>query len=343
MAQQLRKPDPAPTAAGLDDLVHLSKAVGDKLRAGILQVLHQESYSVSELCRLFEVPQPALSHHLKILREAGLVARRREGNSLFYRRATLTDPVAQAFLTALDRLPQGTALEARIEAIHAGRREHSQAFFASNASEIAARQAEISEPEVYVEAVMELLGATGSATPPSARVLEVGPGSGALLRRLAGRFATVTGIDSSSAMLDEARAATADLGNVRLEHKDMEALPRRRRYDVIVAAMVVHHQASPAGFFRHAAGLLRKSGVLVVAELTPHDQEWASSACGDQWLGFEPDDLHRWALRGGLTPAASQFLAQKNGFCIQVHGYRFEDRPESQRFKQSNSKRKARP
>ncbi|MDH3643915.1 MAG: metalloregulator ArsR/SmtB family transcription factor, partial [Gammaproteobacteria bacterium] len=63
----------------LDDFVEVTKAVGDRLRASILRALREESYSVSELCHLFDTPQPALSHHLKILAVARLVARRREG------------------------------------------------------------------------------------------------------------------------------------------------------------------------------------------------------------------------------------------------------------------------
>jgi 2-polyprenyl-3-methyl-5-hydroxy-6-metoxy-1,4-benzoquinol methylase len=93
-------------------------------------------------------------------------------------------------------------------------------------------------------------------------------------------------------------------------------------YQLIVAAMVVHHLASPPGFFRQAAGLLTADGLLVVAELCSHDHEWARTACGDQWLGFEPQELAGWAENADLRPVDAQFLAQKNGFQIQIHSYR---------------------
>jgi ArsR family transcriptional regulator len=92
-------------------------------------------------------------------------------------------------------------------------------------------------------------------------------------------------------------------------------------YDALVAAMVVHHQASPASFFKQAAALLRPNGCLVIAELCQHDQEWAQTACGDQWLGFDPDELIAWAERAGLAIEDSQYLAQKNGFRLQVHRF----------------------
>ena len=68
-------------------LLSLCKASGDPLRLMILRVLRNDSYGASELAQLFGVRQNALSHHLKLLAGAGLVASRREGNSIFYRRA----------------------------------------------------------------------------------------------------------------------------------------------------------------------------------------------------------------------------------------------------------------
>ena len=88
-----------------------------------------------------------------------------------------------------------------------------------------------------------------------------------------------------------------------------------------MAAMVVHHQASPQQFFRHAARLLEPRGVLMVVELCRHDHEWAKTACGDIWLGFEPEELEAWATNAGLAAGETQYLAQKNGFRIQIHTF----------------------
>ncbi len=49
-----------------------------------------------------------------------------------------------------------------------------------------------------------------------------------------------------------------------------------------------------------------------------HDQAWARENCGDLWLGFEPRELAGWALEAGLDDIASLFLAQRNGFQVQV-------------------------
>lgn len=318
-AARLKPQKEAPEDA-MDRLVSLAKAVGDRLRAEILRVLHQDSFAVGELCEVFDVPQPALSHHLKILHQAGLVARRREGNSIFYRRAVPSDTAA-ALLAGMDAEPLPEPLRARIEGIHAQRNERSARFFEENAAEISTHQAEICEAATYLDAVLEMIDAAIERGARTGHVLEVGPGSGTLLSQLAGRFERATGIDNSRSMLDAAAEALKSVPGINLRHEDFMSLPATATCDALVAAMVVHHQASPARFFRQAASLLKPGGSLLVAELCRHDQEWAQNACGDQWLGFEPEELTAWAERAGLSLGGSQYLAQKNGFRLQVHRF----------------------
>ncbi|MFH7346928.1 ArsR family transcriptional regulator, partial [Pseudomonas syringae pv. tagetis] len=59
-------------------------------------------------------------------------------------------------------------------------------------------------------------------------------------------------------------------------------------------------------------------GSLVVTELCCHDQCWAREACGDLWLGFEPEDLAHWAIAAGLVLVESLYVGLRNGFQIQV-------------------------
>ena len=61
------------------------RAVGEPTRRAILDHLRRGERSVSRLCEEFDVSQPAISQHLKVLREAGLVAVRDEGRMRFYR------------------------------------------------------------------------------------------------------------------------------------------------------------------------------------------------------------------------------------------------------------------
>jgi DNA-binding transcriptional ArsR family regulator len=73
-------------AAELDDGAEASpyRAVSDGTRRRILDVLAEGERSVSELLERFELSQPALSQHLKVLRDAGLVSVRRDGRRRIY-------------------------------------------------------------------------------------------------------------------------------------------------------------------------------------------------------------------------------------------------------------------
>jgi len=306
-------------AATLDAVVDTARAIGDRLRASILRVLSRESFAVSELCEILDVGQPALSHHLKILTQAGLVSGRREGNSIFYRRAFVADePLKRTLLESLDDAALPAEQRTRMAGVHQRRHEQALKFFAGYAGQIASRQQQICEPERYVDSVLELLdhhgGSRGSA-------LEIGPGDAALLLGLERRFERVTGIDQSAAMLDACRRQLPAGSRVHLREREFNALPRRRRYDAVVAAMVLHHIPSPAGFFEQAAAVLKSGGLLVVAELTRHEQEWVADECGDLWLGFDVQELLDWAAGARLRAVDAQYLAQKNGFQIQVHGF----------------------
>ena len=70
-----------------DELSALCKAGGDPLRLNVLRALANDSFGVLELTHIFATGQSGMSHHLKVLSQAGLVATRREGNAIFYRRA----------------------------------------------------------------------------------------------------------------------------------------------------------------------------------------------------------------------------------------------------------------
>ena len=76
-----------PEIPSSEQLAAFLKAAADDLRLQILRLLAQDSYGVMELAQVFEVKQSGMSHHLKLLAQAQLVATRREGNSIFYRRA----------------------------------------------------------------------------------------------------------------------------------------------------------------------------------------------------------------------------------------------------------------
>ncbi len=301
-----------------DAVVAVCKAAGDPLRANILRTLAADSFGVLELGEIFAMSQPAVSHHLKVLAAAGLVSKRREGTSIFYQRSVANAAWLDALFSELDSQPPAAALRRNIDKVHRARQKRSQEFFATQADALAQQKALICDPSVYAEAVLGCLGeAPGQA-------IEVGPGSGVLLQALARRCAEVVGIDLAGQMLDNTRATVADIANVRLIEDDFNALRSTSTYDTVIAAMVLHHMPSPAGFFRQAAQVLKPGGQLIIAELCDHEFDWVKDLCGDVWLGFAPDQLSHWASQTGFAPTHQQFLAQRNGFRVQVVAYQLQ-------------------
>ncbi len=78
---------PLPTFSPTDALAAFCKAAGEPLRLNILRALSNDSFGVLELAHIFATGQSGISHHLKVLTQAGLVTSRREGNAIFYRRS----------------------------------------------------------------------------------------------------------------------------------------------------------------------------------------------------------------------------------------------------------------
>ena len=68
----------------MNKLVDFYKTMGDPQRLNILQMLSGREMSVCEIMCQLELSQPAVSHHLKILRQAGLVACGKQGKLVFY-------------------------------------------------------------------------------------------------------------------------------------------------------------------------------------------------------------------------------------------------------------------
>lgn len=309
------------------DLAATLKAAGDPLRLDVLHLLAHDSFGVMELSRIFTLKQSGMSHHLKVLATAGLVATRREGNSIYYRRAmpAKDDPrreLLESLFKTLDQQPLSSDLQHHISQVQAERAEASQAFFRENATKFRAQQDLIASYEVYAEAVTELLNNTPLTGKQS--VLEVGPGEGEFLEVLSPRFDQVIALDNSSSMLEKAERFTrqAELDNIRFVHGDTQsAVQQQLKVDCVVINMVLHHVASPGSIFSDISQVINHNGALLITDLCHHNQQWAREACGDLWLGFEPSDLSGWARQAGFNEGLSQYIALRNGFQIQVRQF----------------------
>ena len=323
----------APNSAGvpvgaLESLTDLNKALGDSLRLQILRLLKSESFGVLELCRILGIRQSALSHHLKILSNAQLVSTRREGNSIFYRRAFLSGDdyyreIKESVFDQVDLLPLAESAEKKISQIQLERAQQSLNFFNKNADKFKEQQGLIVAHDDYgsiLHDVIDSLGLNNKAT-----VLEVGPGEGLLLTELAAKFKKLVALDNSKEMLEKSKEAIAKgkfngvqfiLGDTTIARKK-DVLS-----DLIIFDMVLHHISSPTKTFKDSSALLNENGYLLIVDLSTHDQDWVRESCGDLWLGFDETDLNHWAQKAGLVTGQSSYLGLRNGFQIQIRVFR---------------------
>lgn len=73
-----------PSEPVVDQIATLFKALGDPTRVKIVDLLSLSELCVHDLAQLIDVSQPAMSHHLRILRMARIVRTRRVGTAVHY-------------------------------------------------------------------------------------------------------------------------------------------------------------------------------------------------------------------------------------------------------------------
>lgn len=303
-------------------LANFNKAASDPLRLEIVRLLSKHSFGVLELATITGQKQSSISHHLKMLADQGLVNTRREGNSIFYSRALPVQPSLYAqlhdrLLETIDDVPIRRELANQVHRILTAREQASKQFFDKLAEPLKEKQDLIAAHDTYARAACELIDQYAFTNTGSA--LEVGPGEGYFLPELAKRFTHVTALDNSSTMLALAQSHN-EAQNIHWQAGDTECLGEHQ-FDCAVIHMVLHHTPSPSRMFDEVARALKPGGILVVSELCQHNQDWVRQSCGDQWLGFAPTELDAWASDAQLTLGPSRYLAQRNGFQLQIRRF----------------------
>src|SRR3954471_10147957 len=147
----------------LDDTLGILRAAAEETRLRILALLTEGELSVSDLTDILGQSQPRISRHLKLLVEAGLVERHREGAWAFFR---LTDRgaaprILRPMLDALDRGDQRLLDDrTRLAAVRGQRAQVAQSFFSRLAADWDRIRSLHAPDTVVEEAVVDALGLT---------------------------------------------------------------------------------------------------------------------------------------------------------------------------------------
>jgi len=297
----------APT---LDDTLGILRAAAEETRLRILALLTNGELSVSDLTDILGQSQPRISRHLKLLVEAGLVERHREGAWAFFR---LTDRgvaprILRPMLDALDRADQQLLDDrARLSAVRGQRAQVAQSFFSRLAPDWD-RIRSLHAPESVVEsAVLEALGST-----PMRDILDLGTGTGRMLQLLAPRAQRAVGLDASHAMLSVARAnlEKAGLNRIELRQGDIYAPPfPRNTFDLVVIHQVLHYLDDPARALREAGRLVAPGGRILVVDFAPHSLEFLRETQAHRRLGFAREQVASWLEDAGLDCTLTREVA----------------------------------
>lgn len=283
------------------DALSALKAAGEETRLRIAALIADSELTVSDLTDILGQSQPRISRHLKLMAEARLVERHREGSWAFYR-LTERGPVSaltRSLIAALDgRDPVLTADRERLTAVRAARAQAALAYFTRLAPEWD-RLRSLHVPEAAVEDAI----AAAIGTQPYRHLLDLGSGTGRMLQLLAPDAARAVGVDASHAMLSVARAnlESAGLRRVELRQGDIYAPPvERGGFDLVVIHQVLHFLDDPARAIREACAALAPGGRLLIVDFAPHALEFLREAHAHRRLGFSREQIAEWLAAAGV-------------------------------------------
>ncbi|MES2441222.1 MAG: metalloregulator ArsR/SmtB family transcription factor [Pseudomonadota bacterium] len=292
----------------MNQALGIFRALADSTRLRILALLRAMELSVGELAQVLGQSQPRVSRHVKILCDAGLAERRKEGSWVFVAlgAAERTAPVFAALDAWRDPDHWAVADEARLAAVRADRASAANEWFEAHAGDWdAIRSLHVAESEVEA-AMARVLGDA-----PLGTLIDIGTGTGRMLELFGPQAKQALGIDRSSEMLRLARAKLSERGlaNAELRQADLYALPLPDGgADTAIFHHVLHFAQQPGAAIAEAARVLAAGGRLLIADFAPHEREELRTQDAHARLGFSDEQILGWFESYGLAPVLIETL-----------------------------------
>ena len=295
----------------MQTLPDIFQSLADPTRLRILALLRAMELSVGELAQVLGQSQPRVSRHVKILIDAGLVERRKEGSWVFLSlgRPERVMPLF-ALLDSWTELdgedPWAVADTARLTAVRADRAAAAERYFASHAANWdELRSLHIAESEVEAAIARALDGRELGS------LVDIGTGTGRMLELFAPGAERALGIDRSPEMLRLARVklSEAGLASAELRQGDMYSLPLSSgSADTVIIHQVLHYAQQPAAAVLEAARLLAPGGRLIIVDFAPHDREELRARDAHARLGFSDEAMIKYLKAAGLQGRVEEHL-----------------------------------
>lgn len=300
--------------ADLDHLLQVLRGAGEPTRLRLLAILRESELSVSEITHVLRQSQPRVSRHLKLLADAGLVTRFREGSWVFYRLETRGE-AGRLVSALLEFLPVKDPVlvrdRERLDEVRAERAAAAAAYFSAQAPHWDEVRA-LYVPEADVEAAVRAMIGPG----PLRLAIDMGTGTGRMLELLAGVCDTAVGYDISHDMLNVARAnlERQGLSNCHVRHGDILSLPEANgAADLVILHQVLHFLDDPRAAVVEAGRLLAPGGRLIVVDFAPHEVEFLRDSHAHRRLGFPRAEMQQFVTDAGLRLTAERDLPPAPG------------------------------
>ena len=295
------------------------RALADPTRLRIMRLLAHMELAVGELAQVLGQSQPRVSRHVRILCDAGLAERRKEGSWVFLRSAVgehRAPPLGAAAATLLSVAERDDASFAarcaedrrHLAAIRSAREASAQVYFARHAAEWdTLRSLHLSDELVEAALGKALAGKLGA-------LLDVGTGTGRMAQLFAPQASHVTAFDKSPEMLRLARARLQALPPelVELVQGDFTALPfGTGQFDTLLFHQVLHYAQAPEAVLAEAARVTAPGGRVAVIDFAAHDREELRSQHAHARLGFSDEQMLALLSDAGFAAAPPLALPGK--------------------------------
>jgi ubiquinone/menaquinone biosynthesis C-methylase UbiE/DNA-binding transcriptional ArsR family regulator len=280
------------------------RALSDLTRLRIMRLLAHMELAVGELAQVLGQSQPRVSRHVRILCDAGLAERRKEGSWVFLRNAIgeglappLGDAVARLLAVAEDEDSMFAARCAEdrrhLAAIRADRSAKAEAWFSRHAEEWDTLRLLHCPDEPVEAALAEALGVRTGAV-ALGKLLDVGTGTGRIAELFAPHASHVTALDRSPEMLQVARARLQKFpaGMVDLVQGDFSGLPfADAAFDTVLFHQVLHYALEPGAVLAEAARVTAPGGMIALVDFAAHDREELRERHAHARLGFSDEQM----------------------------------------------------
>ena len=286
------------------------KAAAEPTRLRILMLLAAGELNVKDLTRILGQSQPRLSRHLKLLAEAGLIKRLRDGSWVYFQ--IIDDGVPGRLLRGLLDAVNGDDTQLvrdrqRADAVKREREAAAQDYFREHAPEWdRIRSLHVAEGEVE-RAMREAVGPG-----PFDLFVDLGTGTGRCLELFADTYERGLGLDINHTMLAYARGKLdqAGLPDAQVRHGDLYHLNLPDgAANAVVMHQVLHFLSEPAQAVREAARILAPGGRLLIVDFAPHELEFLRRSFAHERLGFARESVAEWLAECGLEVGDTRELA----------------------------------